>query len=95
MFYAVLVYVVTQLMGERGGIGRAFLTSIVGAIVYSIAYALLGNGLVAAIVGGIVWLIALQVLYNIGWLRSLITAVLIWIAVTIVGFVLPTLPGPV
>jgi len=90
----IIIYIVTKLFGEKEGIGRAFLTAIVGTVVYSIVYFLLGNGLLAAIVGGIVWLFALRALYHIGWLKSLAVAVIIWIAASIVGILLPTVPGP-
>ena len=90
----VIIYVVTRLFGEKEGIGRAFVTAIIGAIAYSIVYFLLGNGWLAAIVGGIVWLIALRLLYGMGWLKALGVAVIIWIAATIAGLLLPTVPGP-
>ena len=90
----IVIYVVTKLFGEKEGIGRAFLAAIIGTIVYSIAYFALGTGWLAAILGGIVWLLALKWLYDIGWLKSLGIAVIVWIAATIVGFLLPTVPGP-
>lgn len=90
----IIIYIVTKLFGEKEGIGRAFLTAIIGTIAYSIVYFLMGNGLVAAIVGGIIWLIALRGLYDIGWLKALVIAVIIWIAATIVGLLLPTATGP-
>jgi hypothetical protein len=46
------------------------------------------------VVGGIIWLIALRMLYNIGWLKVLVIAAMVWITATIIGFLLPTLPGP-
>jgi hypothetical protein len=90
----IIIYIVTKLFGEKEGIGRAFVTAIVGAIAYSIVYFLFGNGWFAAIVGGIVWLIALKSLYEMGWLKAIGVAVIIWIAATIVGLLLPTVPGP-
>ena len=90
----IIIYIVTKLFGEKEGIGRAFVTAIVGAIAYSIVFFLLGNGWLAAIVGGIVWLIALRGLYHMGLLKTLVVAVIIWIAATIVGLLLPTVPGP-
>jgi hypothetical protein len=57
-------------------------------------YFIFGNGLIAAVVDGIIWLIALRALYNIGWLKAFIIAVIVWIAATIIGFLLPTVPGP-
>ena len=90
----IIIYIVTRLFGENKGIGRAFVTAIIGAIAYSIVYFLLGNGWLAAIVGGIVWLIALRMLYSMGWLKALVVAVIIWIAATIVDLLLPKVPGP-
>ena len=90
----IIIYIVTKLFGEKEGIGRALVTAIVGTIVYSIVYFLLGNGWLAAIVGGIVWLFALRGLYHMGWLKSFVVAVIIWISATVVGLLLPTVPGP-
>jgi len=90
----IIIYIVTKLFGEKEGIGRAFLTAIIGAIVYSITYFLLGNGWLAAIVGGIVWLLALRGLYDTGWLKALAVAIIVWISATVVGLLLPTVPGP-
>jgi len=86
----IIIYIVTRLFGEKEGIARAFITAIIGAIVYGIAHFLLGNGLLSATVGGIAWLFALRGLYNIGWLKALIIAVIIWIFSAIVGVLLPT-----
>ncbi len=91
----IIVYIVTKLFGEPASIGKAFVTAVAGAIVYTVTYALIGNGLLSAAIAGIIWLLLLKSLYNIGWLKALATAVVIWIVATIVGFVLPTLPGPV
>lgn len=90
----VIIYIVTRLFGQKKGIGRAFAAAIVGTVVYSLAYFFLGTGWIAAIIGGIVWLLALRTLYDIGWLRALGIAVIVWIAATVVGFLLPTAPGP-
>lgn len=90
----VIIFIVTKLFGQKEGIGRAFATAIIGAVVYSVVYFLLGTGWISAIIGGLVWLLALRWLYDIGWLRALCVAVLVWIAATIVGFILPTSTGP-
>lgn len=90
----VIIYITTKLFGQKEGIGRAFVTAVIGAIVYSIMYFIFGSGWIAAIVGGIVWLIALRALYDIGWVRALVIAVIVWIAATVVGLLLPTAPGP-
>jgi CBS domain containing-hemolysin-like protein len=90
----IIIWIVTKLFGQKEGIGRAFLTAVIGAVVYSVFYFLLGNGWLAAIIGGIVWLLALRGLYDIGWLRAFVIAIIIWIAATIVGLLLPTAPGP-
>jgi hypothetical protein len=90
----VIIYLITKLFGEKEGIGKSFVTAIIGTIVYTVAYYLIGNGLIAAIVAGIVWLIALGSLYKIGWLKSLVVAIVIWICATIIGILLPTAAGP-
>jgi uncharacterized membrane protein len=91
----IVIYIVTKLMGEKEGFGKALLAAVIGTVIYALAYFLLdGNGLLAAIGGGIVWLLALRALYKIGWFRALIIAVLIWILATVIGYFLPTLSGP-
>jgi hypothetical protein len=91
----IIIYITTKLFGEKEGIGRAFVTALIGSIIYFVAYYILGNGLISALVGGIIWLIALKMLYNIGWFRAFVIAVVVWISATIIGFLLPTVPGPV
>lgn len=90
----ILIYIVTKLMGEKEGFGKALLAAVIGTVIYALAYFVLGNGPLAAIGGGIVWLLALRALYKIGWIRALIIAVLIWVLATVIGFFLPTLSGP-
>ena len=90
----VIIYFVTKLFGENKGIGRAILTALVGTIVYTITYHLIETGWIAALAAGIVWLIALSSLYKIGFLKSLVVSVVIWIFATIVGIFLPTVSGP-
>ena len=87
-------YVVTKLLGEKEGIGTALLAALAGAIIYALAYYFLGQGLLAALIGGFVWLLALGSLYRMGWLKALVVAVVVWIVAAIVGFILPTVVGP-
>ena len=89
-----VIWVVTKLFGEREGIGTALIAAIIGTIIYTIAYWLLGDGLLASIIGGIVWLLALKGLYKIGWLKALAIAIVIWLLTWLVGLFLPTLSGP-
>ena len=84
----IIIYVVTTLFGEKKSIGTAVIAAITGAIIYAVVYFLLGSGLIAAGLAGIVWLIALGSLYKIGWLRALVTAIVIWVITEIVGFFL-------
>lgn len=90
----VIIYVVAKLFKQKEGIGRAFLTALIGTIVYTIMYFIFGQGWIAGIVGGFVWLLALRGLYDIGWLKAFGIAVIVWIAAIIVGLLLPTVPGP-
>jgi hypothetical protein len=90
----VVIYLVTKMFGEKEDINTALIAAVVGTVLYGIVYFLIGHGLIAAIIGGIAWLIALRMLYKIGWLKSLVIAVIIWIVTAIVGWLLPTLTGP-
>jgi hypothetical protein len=90
----VVIYVVAKMFGETEDIKTAFIAALTGTIIYAIVYFLIGHGIIAAIIGGIAWLIALRMLYKIGWLKSLAIAVIIWIVTAIVGWLLPTLTGP-
>jgi hypothetical protein len=90
----IIIYITTKLLGQKEGIDRAFVTAIIGTVVYFIMYLIFGNGFIASVVGGIIWLIALRALYNIGWLKALVVAAIVWITATIIGFLLPTVPGP-
>ncbi|MFH0949246.1 MAG: hypothetical protein V1802_02055 [Candidatus Aenigmatarchaeota archaeon] len=89
----IIIYIVTKLLGEKEGLGSAVLAAFVGAIVYTISYFFLGTGLLAAAIGGIAWLIVLGSIYKIGWLKSLLIAVIMWIVVSLLSF-LPTVVGP-
>jgi hypothetical protein len=90
----VIIYVITKLFGEKEGITTAFLAALIGTAVYTIIYYVIGQGLIAAFIAGIVWLLALQQLYRIGWFKSLLIAVAVWIVTSIVGWFLPALTGP-
>jgi len=91
---AVIIFVITKIFGETEDIKTAFIAAFIGTAIYTIIYYIIGQGLIAAFIAGIVWLIALQKLYTIGWIKSLIIAVLIWIVTSIVGWFLPVLTGP-
>ena len=67
----------------------------IGTVIYTIVYYVIGDGLIAALIAGIIWLLALQKLYTIGWLKSLLIAIVVWIVTSIVGWLLPTLTGPI
>ena len=49
---------------------------------------------ISAAIGGIVWFFALKWLYNLGWLKTIVVAVILWIVASIVGVILPTGMGP-
>ena len=90
----IIIYIVTRLFGEKEGIKHALAAAILGSIVYGIVYFIFGHGFLAALTGGIVWLLALKALYSFGWIRAFIIALIIWIISGIVGFIIPTAPGP-
>lgn len=90
----IIIYVITKVFGEKEGIGTAILAALVGAVIYALAYYFLGNGLLAALVAGFVWLLALGSLYNMGWWKALGVAIIVWVVAFLVGFILPTVVGP-
>lgn len=90
----IIIYLITKLLGETEDIKTAVIAALVGTVVYTIIYYMLGSGLIAAFIAGIVWLLALQQLYSIGWVKSLIIAVVVWIVTSIASWFLPTLTGP-
>ena len=90
----IIIYVIVKLFGETESITTAFLAALTGTVVYTLVYYILGNGLLAAFLAGIVWLLVLQKLYSIGWLKSLLIAVIVWVVTSLVGWFLPTLSGP-
>jgi hypothetical protein len=91
----IVIYVTTKLFGQKEGIGRAFVTALIGTLIYFVAYYIFGNGLISSLVGGVIWLVALKVFYNIGWFKAFMIAVVVWISATVIEFLLPTVPGPV
>ena len=90
----ILIYVVTRLLGEKEGLKIALLAALLGSIMFGIISYIFGNGIIAAAIGGIIWLVALKWLYNTGWLKAILIAVVLWIVVSIVGVFLPTFPNP-
>jgi len=90
----IIIYLVTKLFQQSEGIDTAVAAALFGTLIYILAYYFLGQGLFASVIGGIVWLAALSGLYDMGFLRSLGTAVLVWIAAAFVSTVVPTVLGP-
>lgn len=90
----VVIYLITWILGQRRSLKIALFTAIIGSIVYGITYALFGNGFISAVLGGIAWLLALKTIYRMGWIKSLIVAVIVWIITTAIGTLLPTAIGP-
>lgn len=89
----IIIFIVTKLLGETEGLGSAVIVALSGTAVYTLAYFFLGTGLLAAGIGGIAWLVVLGSVYEIGWLKSLLVALIVWIVVTLLSF-LPTVVGP-
>ncbi len=92
----IVIFIVTKLFRGRTNLGKAFITAVIGAVVWVIVYYLFGHGLLALVVGGIAWLLALKGLYGLSWTRAAIIAVIIWIVsyFVTVALGLPTVSGP-
>ena len=91
---SLIIYFATKLFGEQEGFGTALLAAAIGAILFTLVSFFLGAGWIAALIGGVAWLIALGSLYQIGWLKAFLIAIIIWVFSVIVGMVLPTIAGP-
>jgi hypothetical protein len=87
----VIIYYIAKFFGAKDSLTTAVIAALVGSLVYTLFYYVLGYGLLPAFIAGIVWLLALQKLYTIGWLRALVIAVVIWIVTSLVGWFLPVL----
>ena len=90
----VIIYFITKIFGEREGIKYAFLAAISGSIIYGIFNNLIGNNIVTSIIGGALWFFVLKIIYRMKWLKTLLIAFIIWIVTSLVGILIPTLPGP-
>lgn len=86
----------SKLFRERTNIGKAFITAVIGALVWVVVYYLFGHGLLAIVLGGIAWLLALKGLYGLSWTKAAIIAVIIWIVsyFVTVAIGIPTAAGP-
>ncbi|MGM5484953.1 MAG: hypothetical protein ACQEP1_03725 [Nanobdellota archaeon] len=91
---AIIIHLSARVLGEEEGFTTAISAALVGAAIFGLTSFFIGAGWVASLIGGIAWLIALGSLYNIGWLKSLGIAVVIWIFSALVSQVLPTIRGP-
>lgn len=91
---AIVIYLAAKLLGEKEGFGTAIMAAFIGAVLFSLVSYFIGMGWIASLIGGIAWLIALGNLYNMGWIKSSIVAVVIWLFAGLVSIVLPTIAGP-
>ncbi|MFP4045715.1 MAG: hypothetical protein ACLFS3_01510 [Candidatus Aenigmatarchaeota archaeon] len=88
------MYLVTSVLGRKRGIVTAIFAALAGSLIYALASTFLGTGFLAAALGGLAWLFAIRYFYDIGWLKSLLVAVVIWLIAGFVSFFLPTVSGP-
>ena len=91
----IIICVTTKLFGQKEGIGRAFVTALIGTLIYFVAYYIFGNGLISSLVGGVIWLVALKEFYNLEWFKAFMITVVVWISATVIEFLLSTVPGSV
>lgn len=91
---AFIIYLAAKLLGEKEGFGTAVLAALAGSIIFAFVSYFIGIGWVGALIAGLAWLIALGSLYSMGWLKSFVVAIVIWLFATVVSLVLPTIAGP-
>jgi len=90
----VVILLVTKVLGETEGFFTALIAALAGSFIYGIAFYFLGAGILVTLLAGIAWLIALSTLYDMGWLKSLLIAIVISAVSQFAGLLLPTLFGP-
>ncbi len=91
----VIIYFITKVFGEREGIKYAFLAAIFGSIIYgTFNNNLIGNNIITSIIGGALWFFVLKIIYTMKWLKALLITFIIWIITSLIGILIPTLPGP-
>ena len=89
-----IIYVIVKFFGESEGITTALLAALVGTVIYTVLYALAGPGIACCIHSGNRVAAGIADAVPIGWIKSLVIAVIIWGVTSIVGWFLPTLTGP-
>jgi len=90
----VIIFFIAKLFGEREGIKYAFLAAFSGTLIFSIFNNLFVNNIIISIIGGAIWFFALKIIYRMKWLKTLLITFIIWIVASLVGILIPTLPGP-
>lgn len=88
---AVIIFVTTKIMGEREGFITAFSAALIGSIIFAAAYFFIGSGFWSSLIGGLAWLFALKRLYRVGWFKSALMAVVIWLLNSLASNFLPLL----
>ena len=89
----VIIYFITKVFGEREGIKYAFLAAISGSIIYGIFNNLIGNNSITSIIEGALCF-CIKIIYTMKWLKALLITFIIWIITSLIGILIPTLPGP-
>ena len=74
---AIIIYIITKLLGEEEGIITAGLAAFFGSLISVFSVKFFGDSLLATVIGGVTWLLALRILYSIGWIKSLLIAILV------------------
>ncbi|MEF8874052.1 MAG: hypothetical protein V5A88_05205 [Candidatus Thermoplasmatota archaeon] len=91
---SIIIWVITKLFGEIEGIGTAVMAALTGSLIYTLVSFFFGLGLIPTLLAGVVWILALGSLYDMDWLKTIFTALVVWIVAYVVGIFLPTLVGP-
>ena len=55
---------------------------------------LFGINIITSIIGGALWIFVLKIIYRMKWLKTLLIAFIIWVITNLIGFLIPTLSGP-
>ena len=88
---AIIIFFATKIMGQREGFMTAMSTALIGSIIFSAVYFFIESGFWSSLIGGFAWLFALKKLYRVGWFKSALIAVVIWLLNSLASRFLPLL----
>lgn len=88
---AIIIFFATKIMAQREGFMTAMSAALIGSVIFAAVYFFIESGFWSSLIGGFAWLFALKILYRVGWIKSALIAIIIWILNSLAGNFLPLL----